>query len=1105
MKNKSYASFLFFSYFQTIRRSLYCPLVVAAMLLCGHRAQGGWASEGQLASITNFFDAGTDDFEVDAYPGQVGQGGWNQWSVGVTAPTFIATNVVSTTPLNGAGNYLHVTLSNVTASVAARRQYTAYLSPSGSGSSTNLNTFDVTYIPMRIKFDYRTDSFTNTVINGGTNNWSSANDNVFISAQSQNRNTPNTDSAWVIFAQGAASGVNGPAGPANKWLFYDGSRVSTATGSGAYVDSGMAFAFGTVYHFEIINDPRDKTYTVQVDNGTTTNKVGPLRWRAYSDVTAVGARTFLHFGGNCNDTNSVLDFSIDSIVVEHLLPKDFPPFISQLKPDARAPFVQKSSTFDAGNGVPPLNFIPDYDTPEFWPAGRGISFVAQTAGGGSNDYSSGSWTLPGGLMATARTTIPTNGIGLVLNGTDVTASLSISTPWGANFRKVTYNGLVPNTFYTGLISVTNSAGAVKQAKLEFNTLDDAFVKVIEAEDYNYGDGSVNRAGGGSASTVGGLFLDNPTPSDWTNGAYLNQSSGYVDRVALTNVDVSDTTFTNANLANNVYRFGDPVGTTPVLDYRRDKYNISGARDFQVSLIQPGEWLNYTRTFAAGTYTFYLRASSTATGSGGFNTVRLDYVTSDRTIPLQTTTNLGHFRVPYTGNAQAFTNTPLVDTNSGTVITVTLPAGVHTLRLTALNAGNNLQLNYMIAAPLSGSAPSVAITSPANGASFGSGATISLTASASGGPINQVEYFNGTTSLGSSSSGPTFPVSWPTVPTGKYSITAKATTTGGFSAKSAAVNITVGSPPKKVLFVIGGVFGSPGAVDAGSLGGGDAVKRSIFASLGWVTTDMYATNLNFIGGMAASAGFDMVAVSVSVQSSDINQNLRDVPVPLWNEEPSNMNGYSVSKDNPVSIVYGASGARGVFSLRPDAVGLPPAAGYPAGVYQLTGLLAAGNRTATLNENGVGILWSTNVSSGDAFSVFVWYYPAGAELFNGVIAPAVRYGWYNAVNEGQVSNPMNATGTNFMIEGLKFTMSNPVFTGVLIYTYTPTISGTNVTVTFRGASYEEPANYSLWSSSTVEGTYTNDASAVITKPDPKWNLFEAKTAMRGQAKFYRVRRN
>ncbi len=1096
-------------------------LAIVSLIICSYSAQAAWSSQGQLASITNYFDQGYDYFEVDAYPGQVGQGGWNTgWTNTYSAGTFVTTNVISDVPLNGNGNYLHVSLSNVTGTAAIRRQYaaTAINSIVGIDASTNLNTFDVTYIPQKIRFDVRLDSFTNWVT--GSNTWSARTDNFFIHAASGAGTSPGASSAWVIFVQGGDSRIQDPFGPGNKWLFFDGNEIQNAIGSGTYVDSGMPFTFGTVYHFEVINDPRDKTYTVTVDNGTTTNKVGPLRWRSYGTTSEVGARTYLHFGGNLTDVNSVLDYSVDSIAIDHLAPTEFPPFISQLKPNARAPFLQLNGPFDtSGNGVPPLNFLPDYDTPEFWPAGRGITFVAQTAGGGSNDYSGGTYSMAGGLMATARTTIPTSGIGLVLNGVDVTGSLSITTPWGANYRKVAYNGLQPNTFYTGLISVTNSVGAVKQTRLKFNTLDEDFAKIIEAEDYNYGDGNINRAGGESASTVGGLFIDNPPASDWTNNTYINQSGGYVDRVGLSGADYSDTTLTNKNVANNVYRFGDPVGTTFAFDFRRAKYNTSGARDFQVSLIQPGEWLNYTRTFAAGTYKFYLRASSTRTGSAGISSVLLDYVTSDPTAPGQTTTNIGIFLVPYTGNAQVFTNTPLMDTNTSTAVTLTLPAGVHTLRLTALNAGNDLQLNYFMALPDTGSAPSVAVTSPANGGNFSSGATIPLTASASGGPISQVEYFNGTTSLGSSSSGPTYPVSWPSVPTGRYTITAKVTTSGGIIIKSAPVSITVGSPPAKVLFLRGGIAGTPGAVDGGNLGGGDGVKKSIFTNaLGWVVTDMFATNLNAIGGMAASAGFDIIAVSVSIQASDANYQFRDVPVPLWNEEPSVLNGLAVAKDNAASVVYGASGGRGIFRLRRDAAGLapstgilPPTAGYSEGIYLLAPTLAAGNRTASLNENGVGILWSTNSggplpnpSPSDSLSCFVWYYPAGAELFNGVIAPAARYGWYNAVNEGQVSNPMNAIGTNFFLAGLKFTLSNPVFTGVQIYMYDSVVSGPNITIPFRAASYEVPADFSLWSSGSVNGPYTNDVSAVITKPDPKWNMFEATTTT-GGTKYYRVRRN
>ena len=221
----------------------------------------------------------------------------------------------------------------------------------------------------------------------------------------------------------------------------------------------------------------------------------------------------------------------------------------------------------------------------------------------------------------------------------------------------------------------------------------------------------------------------------------------------------------------------------------------------------------------------------------------------------------------------------------------------------------------------------------------------------------------------------------------------------------------------------------------------------------------------------------------------------------------MAGYSMSKDNPsYSIIYGASGGRNIYRLRQDAVGLPGTAGLPAGIYQLAPALAAGNRKRRINENARVLLWSTNLDSGDSQSAFVWYYPAGAELFNGVIAPATRYSWCNGVNEGQVANPMNATGTNLMVDGLRVTMSNPAFGGVDMPIFNSQLSGpTTVDLTFRAASYEQAANFTLQSSATVNAGYTNDTTAVLTKPDPQWDFFHATTTKEGPVKFYRIHRN
>ncbi|MBO0794856.1 MAG: cellulose binding domain-containing protein, partial [Ktedonobacteraceae bacterium] len=94
------------------------------------------------------------------------------------------------------------------------------------------------------------------------------------------------------------------------------------------------------------------------------------------------------------------------------------------------------------------------------------------------------------------------------------------------------------------------------------------------------------------------------------------------------------------------------------------------------------------------------------------------------------------------------------------------------------------------------APTVSITSPTNGTNFSPApATVPITASASAssGTIAKVEFYNGTTLLGTDTSSP-YSFSWSNVAAGSYTLTAKAYDNNNVSATSAAVNITVGTPP-----------------------------------------------------------------------------------------------------------------------------------------------------------------------------------------------------------------------------------------------------------------------------------------------------------------------
>ena len=115
-------------------------------------------------------------------------------------------------------------------------------------------------------------------------------------------------------------------------------------------------------------------------------------------------------------------------------------------------------------------------------------------------------------------------------------------------------------------------------------------------------------------------------------------------------------------------------------------------------------------------------------------------------------------------------------------------------LNSREAGTGKPELVVITSDNNNSAPTVSLTTPTNGSSFNAPANVPLSASASDtdGTISKVEYFSGTTSIGSSTTSP-YNVTWPSVPIGNYSIVAVATDNNGAVSISTASNITVGVP------------------------------------------------------------------------------------------------------------------------------------------------------------------------------------------------------------------------------------------------------------------------------------------------------------------------
>ncbi|HLM00944.1 MAG TPA: DNRLRE domain-containing protein [Pyrinomonadaceae bacterium] len=93
------------------------------------------------------------------------------------------------------------------------------------------------------------------------------------------------------------------------------------------------------------------------------------------------------------------------------------------------------------------------------------------------------------------------------------------------------------------------------------------------------------------------------------------------------------------------------------------------------------------------------------------------------------------------------------------------------------------------------APSVSMTAPANGNAFTAPASMTVSASAadSDGAVSRVDFYNGTTLIGSSTapvSGSVYSVNWSGVPAGSYVLSAIAFDDRGAQATAAPVNITV---------------------------------------------------------------------------------------------------------------------------------------------------------------------------------------------------------------------------------------------------------------------------------------------------------------------------
>lgn len=154
------------------------------------------------------------------------------------------------------------------------------------------------------------------------------------------------------------------------------------------------------------------------------------------------------------------------------------------------------------------------------------------------------------------------------------------------------------------------------------------------------------------------------------------------------------------------------------------------------------------------------------------------------------------------NVQFYYGTTLIGSDATAPYTITWPnvaAGTYSITARATDNHGAVTTSTAISVTVGNTPPTVSITSPANNATFATAPasiTINATAADANGTVSNVQFYYGTTLIGSDATSP-YSITWPNVAAGTYSITARATDNLGAVTTSTAISVTVGNTPPTV--------------------------------------------------------------------------------------------------------------------------------------------------------------------------------------------------------------------------------------------------------------------------------------------------------------------
>ena len=264
-------------------------------------------------------------------------------------------------------------------------------------------------------------------------------------------------------------------------------------------------------------------------------------------------------------------------------------------------------------------------------------------------------------------------------------------------------------------------------------------------------------------------------------------------------------------------------------------------------------------------------------------------TGDVTTAFITTWNITGYKIYVSTNGTTFTQVASGTWSSDKTIKRVhfSPVSARYVRLEATSANgatyaviNEFDVGSFTTKPTVGGggniAPTVSITSPTNGAAFTAGAniTINATAADSDGAVSKVDFYQGSTLLGTDTASP-YSFTWNGVAAGNYALTAKATDNGGATTTSSVVNITVtGGGGAVVVQSETGTWDSGGVLETinagwtgtGYVNTGNAIGGFSEVTVNVATAGSYTINFRYANGGTADRPADLSINGTVVQAA-----------------------------------------------------------------------------------------------------------------------------------------------------------------------------------------------------------------------------------------------